>query len=75
MIGGGAINKPDPESTGLNPQWRKDALISWTYGSGWPDDTPPETIDKIKRSITELTQAVGKVGGLENAGYFNEADP
>ncbi|KAG8706368.1 hypothetical protein FRC11_008295, partial [Ceratobasidium sp. 423] len=27
IIGGGAISKVDPESTGLNPQWRKDAII------------------------------------------------
>ncbi|KAG9115172.1 hypothetical protein FRC07_007559, partial [Ceratobasidium sp. 392] len=75
VVGGGAVNDADTRSTGLNPQWRKDALVSWTFGTGWTDDTPPETITELKRTVTKLTQGIGKVGGLKNAGYFNEADP
>ncbi|KAG9088950.1 hypothetical protein FS749_001732 [Ceratobasidium sp. UAMH 11750] len=59
IIGGGIIDKIDPESTGLNPQWRKEALISWNPATAWTDDTPE----------------LGKVAGLDHAAYFNEADP
>ncbi|KAG8731948.1 hypothetical protein FRC10_001325 [Ceratobasidium sp. 414] len=75
IVGGGAISKIDPESTGLNPQWRNDALVSWNFGSNWMDDTPADTIAHIKSTVTNLTQSLGKVAGLDNAGYFNEADP
>ncbi|KAG8754456.1 hypothetical protein FRC12_011187 [Ceratobasidium sp. 428] len=75
FVGGGAITKVDPESTGLNPQWRNDALISWNMGSTWNDATPAEKIDDIKKTITNYTQALGKLAGLDQAAYFNEADP
>ncbi|KAG9082944.1 hypothetical protein FRC06_004762, partial [Ceratobasidium sp. 370] len=75
IVGGGAISKVDPESTGLNPQWRNDALISWNFGGNWMDDTPADTIEYLKSMTTNLTQSLGKIAGLDNAGYFNEADP
>ncbi|KAF8599094.1 FAD-binding domain-containing protein [Ceratobasidium sp. AG-I] len=75
IVGGGAVNKVDPESVGLNPQWRNDALMSWSFGAGWTDDTPDSEIEKIKRSTTELGQKLGKIAGLDDAAYFNEADP
>ncbi|KAG8765345.1 hypothetical protein FRC12_007544 [Ceratobasidium sp. 428] len=74
-IGGGAVNDVDTQSTGLNPQWRKDALVSWTFGTGWTDDTPPEVIAELKNAVTNLTQGLSKIAGLKDAGYFNEADP
>lgn len=75
IIGGGAIGRVDPDSTGLNLAWRKDALVSWTYGAGWLSSTPPETVEHIKSKVTELTQKAGDIAGLNHAGYFNEADP
>ncbi|KAG8714353.1 hypothetical protein FRC08_012055 [Ceratobasidium sp. 394] len=75
IVGGGAISKVDPESTGLNPQWRNDALISWNFGSNWADDTPADKINYLKSTVTNLTQSLGKIAGLDHAGYFNEADP
>ncbi|KAG8697051.1 hypothetical protein FRC08_006766 [Ceratobasidium sp. 394] len=75
IVGGGAITKVDPESIGLNPQWRNDALVSWNFGSNWADDTPADTIAHIKSTITNLTQSLGMIAGLDNATYLNEADP
>ncbi|KAG9077466.1 hypothetical protein FS749_010633, partial [Ceratobasidium sp. UAMH 11750] len=75
IVGGGAISKVDPESTGLNPQWRNDALVSWNFGGHWMDGTPTDTIGHIKSTVTNLTQSLGKIAGLDHAGYFNEADP
>ncbi|CCO36641.1 hypothetical protein BN14_10783 [Rhizoctonia solani AG-1 IB] len=75
IIGGGVINKFDPESTGLNPQWRKDAIVSWTFGGGWTDNATTEEIEQIKTDTTRIVQRFGKVAGLDDAAYFNEADP
>ncbi|KAG9090157.1 hypothetical protein FRC07_012174, partial [Ceratobasidium sp. 392] len=75
IVGGGAIDKIDPESTGLNPQWRKQALVTWNPASGWDDNTPQDVIKTIKAAVTNVTQELGKVGGLDHAAYFNEADP
>ncbi|KAG8783723.1 hypothetical protein FRC12_019419 [Ceratobasidium sp. 428] len=75
IVGGGVIDKIDPESTGLNPQWRKQALVSWNPASGWEDNTPEDTIKLIKAAVTNVTQELGKVAGLDHAAYLNEADP
>ncbi|QRV75609.1 FAD-binding domain protein [Ceratobasidium sp. AG-Ba] len=75
IVGGGAVDKVDPESTGLNPQWRNHALVTWNPGTGWSDDTPASTVDLLKESVTNVTQQLGKIGGLDQAAYFNEADP
>ncbi|KAF8604596.1 FAD-binding domain-containing protein [Ceratobasidium sp. AG-I] len=65
----------DPDSTSLNPAWRKDALTHWTYGAGWLSSTPAKTVEHIKSTVTKLTQGVGEIAGLDHASYFNEADP
>ncbi|QRW18486.1 FAD-binding domain protein [Rhizoctonia solani] len=75
IIGGGVISKTDPESTGLNPQWRKDAIVSWTFGGSWPANASTEQIEQIKADTTRIVQRFGKVAGLDDAAYFNEADP
>ncbi|KAF8600190.1 FAD binding domain-containing protein [Ceratobasidium sp. AG-I] len=75
IVGGGAVSKVNPESTGLNPQWRNDALISWNFGSSWADDASSDEIETIKKSTTKTVQEFGKIAGLEHAAYFNEADP
>jgi hypothetical protein len=75
VVGGGVISKVDPESTGLNPQWRKDAIVSWTFGGGWTDNATTEEIEQIKTDTTRIVQRFGKVAGLDDAAYFNEADP
>ncbi|KAG9095826.1 hypothetical protein FS749_009695 [Ceratobasidium sp. UAMH 11750] len=75
IIGGGVINKIDPESTGLNPQWRKDALVSWNPTSSWTGSTPKDKIELYKSTVTNITQELGKIAGLDHAAYLNEADP
>ncbi|KAH7325285.1 hypothetical protein B0J17DRAFT_681764 [Rhizoctonia solani] len=75
IIGGGAISKVDPESTGLNPQWRNDALVSWTFGGGWAANANAAEVEQVQGNTTQLIQRFGKVAGLDDAAYFNEADP
>ncbi|CUA78435.1 hypothetical protein RSOLAG22IIIB_13146 [Rhizoctonia solani] len=75
LVGGGAISKIDPESTGLNPQWRKGALMSWEFSGSWPLDATSEEIEQIKANTTQVVQDFGKIAGLDDAAYMNEADP
>ncbi|KAG9120562.1 hypothetical protein FRC07_003898, partial [Ceratobasidium sp. 392] len=56
IVGGGAIDTVDPNSTGLNPQWRKSALISWNLSTGWTGDTPEDLVNQFKAGLTNFTQ-------------------
>ncbi|EUC55000.1 FAD-binding domain protein [Rhizoctonia solani AG-3 Rhs1AP] len=75
LIGRGAISKMDPESTGLNPQWRKDALMSWEFSGSWALNMSSEEIEVLKANTTQVVQDFGKIAGLDDAAYMNEADP
>ncbi|CAE6448508.1 unnamed protein product [Rhizoctonia solani] len=75
IVGGGAVNDFGPDSVSLNPQWRKDALLHWTFSGGWDDTTPSQLIEQVKQNVTNVTQQLGALGGLDEAAYFNEADP
>ncbi|ELU40474.1 FAD/FMN-containing protein [Rhizoctonia solani AG-1 IA] len=75
VVGGGAVNHPDPGSTGLNPAWRKDAIVSWSLGGTWPESASEELIEQVKKNVTKLTQDLGELANLDHASYFNEADP
>ncbi|CAE6527505.1 unnamed protein product [Rhizoctonia solani] len=75
IVGGGAVNDFDPDSAGLNPQWRRDALLHWTFNGRWSDQAPDELIGQIKHEVTSVTQRLGALSGLDHAAYFNEADP
>lgn len=74
-MGGGAINDVDPDSTGLNPAWRKDALVSWSIAGIWPSAIPARQVRQIKAKVTKFTQEIGDLAGLNHGSYFNEADP
>ncbi|CAE6529064.1 unnamed protein product [Rhizoctonia solani] len=75
LVGGGAVSEADPESTGINPQWRKDALMSWEFSGSWPLSASNQEIEQIKANTTQIVQEFGKIAGLDDAAYFNEADP
>ncbi|KAF8597925.1 putative FAD binding domain protein [Ceratobasidium sp. AG-I] len=75
IVGGGAVNTFDPDSTSLNPQWRKDALISWNFSGHIPENGTSKEIDYVKRTVTKYDLDLGELSGLEHAAYWNEADP
>ena len=75
IVGGGAVNDFDPDSTGLNPQWRKDALVSWNFAASWPEGASPEVIAAVKDHANNYTQTLGDLAGLDHAAYWNEANP
>lgn len=70
LVAGGAVSRVDPNSTGLNPAWRK-ALAHVIFGTGWAEGTTPTMINQLRnqlagrlKSISELTPGSGA--------YFNE---
>ncbi|QRV75611.1 FAD-binding domain protein [Ceratobasidium sp. AG-Ba] len=71
----GSIRYDRPRITGLNPQRRNQALGSWNPVGIWDHDMPEQEVKMIKPAVTNVTQALGKLGGLDDAAYFNEADP
>ncbi|CAE6456435.1 unnamed protein product [Rhizoctonia solani] len=75
IVGGGAVNDVDPGSTGLNPAWRKDAIVSWSVSGAWSNSIPEEMAKEIKSNVTRLTQELGEIADLDHGSYFNEADP
>ncbi|KAG8719867.1 hypothetical protein FRC09_010512 [Ceratobasidium sp. 395] len=75
IVGGGVIDKINPNSTGLNPQWRKQAIVSWNPATDLDYNAPEDKIKLMKAAVTNATQELGKVAGLDHAAYFNEADP
>lgn len=75
LVGGGAVSKADARSTGINPQWRRDALMSWEFSGTWPLNATSEEIEQLKANTTQIVQEFGKIAGLDDAAYFNEADP
>lgn len=75
IVGGGSVNDFDPDSTSLNPQWRKDALISWNFAGAIPENGTSEEIAHVKRTVTHYDLDLGELSGLEQAAHWNEADP
>ena len=69
LVAGGAVSKVDPDSTGLNPAWRK-ALTHVVWGTGWDEGTPANEIKQLRaalaKSLNNLTQLTG------SSAYYNE---
>jgi hypothetical protein len=60
----------DPDSTGLNPAWRK-AIAQLGYGTGWGEGTSTAEITQLRK---QLAQNLKKVSDLTpgSGAYFNE---
>jgi len=69
LVAGGAVSKVDPDSTGINPAWRK-ALTHLIWSQGWDEGTSASEIDQISAA---LTKTLGKVSTLTgSSAYLNE---
>jgi Berberine and berberine like len=70
LVGGNAVSKVDPSSTGLNPAWRS-ALVLANFGESWDDGMPLDEIrekrEHLKANIRALEELVPGGGS-----YFNE---
>jgi FAD/FMN-containing dehydrogenase len=70
LVAGGAVSKINPDSTGLNPSWRK-ALVHVTFGIGWDEGAPFSEIEKLRAELALSLKKLSNV--MPNAGsYFNE---
>ena len=69
-IAGGAVSRVDPESTGLNPSWRKAVTEVYVVAS-WPEGS---TVDFIFQQIDGLKQSTLILDKLttDSGSYLNE---
>ena len=67
---GGAVSRVDPDSTGLNPSWRK-ALSEVYIVATWPEGS---TVDFIFQQIDKLKQSTLILDELttDSGSYLNE---
>ena len=72
-MGGGAVNRQDPEATGLNPSWRK-SLAQLYITEGWKDGTPLSQIKQLRQRLVEGTKVLDTVS-VNSAAYLNEVHP
>ncbi|OBZ79722.1 putative oxidoreductase ORF5 in fasciation locus [Grifola frondosa] len=71
QIAGGAVSHVDPDSTGLNPAWRK-ALVHAIFSTGWPEGTPAAVIHEVEASMKQNMTNLRALAP-ESGAYFNEA--
>lgn len=70
FVAGGAVAKADPESTGLNPAWRK------TFGEvyvtvGWPAGSSSSVVNLAVESLKNNTEIIDRLS-VDSASYLNE---
>ena len=69
-VGGGAVSRVDPDSTGLNPSWRN-AISEVTIETTWRGDGSvtdfSQQIDRLKQSTLIIDQLT-----TDSASYLNE---
>jgi hypothetical protein len=68
-VAGGAVSKVDPDSTGLNPFWRK-ALVHVTWRIGWEEGTHANEIKRLRTGLAHTLQNITNLTG--SSAYFNE---
>ncbi|KAI0360734.1 FAD-binding domain-containing protein [Trametes cingulata] len=71
LVAGGAVNRANASSTGLNPAWRK-AVVHAVSGITWKDGTPPAQIRAL-REIAKVKMAEIRALAPDSGAYFNEA--
>ena len=71
-VAGGAVSRVDPNSTGLNPSWRR-AISEVVIGVSWDEGS---TADFINQQIDQLKQMIRVLDELtpDSGSYFNEVN-
>lgn len=70
FVAGGAVAKADPESTGLNPAWRK--TLGEVYVTvGWPAGSPNSIVNLAVESLKNNTEIIDRLS-VDSASYLNE---
>jgi len=76
-VAGGAVSRVDPDSTGLNPSWRKavsEVYVSSTWPEGSTADFIFQQIDIMKQSTLILDELTTDSGSYLNEGSLYERD-
>ncbi|KAF9555544.1 FAD binding domain-containing protein [Agrocybe pediades] len=69
-VGGGAVSKVDPSSTGLNPSWRK-ALAEVYISETWEEGASAATIAQARERLKQNTDVIDKLT-TDSGSYLNE---
>jgi hypothetical protein len=69
-VGGGAVNKVTPSSTGLNPSWRQ-AVSEVHTTVGWEDGATAEQISQQRGILKNSTNILDKIT-TDSGSYLNE---
>jgi hypothetical protein len=71
LVAGGAVSRVNPNSTGLNPAWRK-ALAHVIFAAVWADGTTTTTeIDQLRKKLARQLTIISDITPGSGA-YFNE---
>ena len=69
-VAGGAVSRVDPESTGLNPSWRK-AIAEVLTGVSWEEGANSTTILAAIERLKQRTDVLDKLT-KDSGSYLNE---
>ncbi|KAF5392829.1 hypothetical protein D9757_000992 [Collybiopsis confluens] len=72
VIAGGAVSQVDPDSTGLNPAWRK-AAAHIVFGGSWPQGSTVSDIRLVQNTVKGYLSVLEDLVGPGGGAYFNEA--
>lgn len=64
------MSKVDPDSTGLNPAWRK-ALVHVAFGGAWDEGAPATEITRVREQLARRLKKISDVTPGSGA-YLNE---
>ena len=70
LVTGGEVARVDPDSTGLNPAWRK-SLVYTTLGTGWEDGADSTQIDAARQLLIQDMKILEGIAP-ESGAYLNE---
>jgi len=70
LVTGGQVSRVDPESTGLNPAWRK-SLACTIIGAVWDDGDNLTEIDAARQLLVQGMKILEGIAP-ESGAYFNE---
>jgi hypothetical protein len=69
-VAGGAVSRVNPESTGLNPSWRK-AIAEVFIAESWEEGADSATIFAAKERLQQRTDVLDKLT-KDSGSYLNE---
>ncbi|KAF5392708.1 hypothetical protein D9757_000995 [Collybiopsis confluens] len=72
VIAGGAVSQVDPDSSGLNPAWRK-AAAHIVFGGNWPQGSTVSDIRLVQNTVKGYLSVLEDLVGPGGGAYFNEA--